>query len=115
MYFKAIHLNGSLLNDRNLRVSRAVNRPKQTLTVLEKKKKTGPFKSKGAASASKKKSFTKMSKAKQKGVTEESYQGTHIRKKSDKHKRTNKWLNKSEKRKNIISKKLAMPTKPNKI
>ena len=92
-------------------MSRAVSRPKQTVTLVEKKKKTGPFKSKGGASMPKKKLVTKISKTKQKGLTEQSYQGAQIRKNKDKHKRINKRFNKNEKRKNMISKKLAMPKK----
>lgn len=108
---KAIHLNGSLLNNRSLRVSRAVNRPKQTLTVMEKKKKLGPFKPKAEMTAMKKKSFSKITKKKQKGLTEQSYQGTQIRTNKDKPNKSNKRLNKIEKKNTINSKKLTLPKK----
>ena len=100
------------MNDRKLRVSRAVNRPKQTLTVLEKKKKLGVFKGKTEMTALKKKSFTKITKKKRKGLTEQSYQGTQIRRsKEDKQKRSNKKLSTIEKKNNINSKKLTLPKK----
>ena len=98
-----------MLNDRSLRVSRAVNRPKQTLTQIEKKKTSGPFKPKSGPNLINK-SFSKISKKKQRGLTVESYRGTQIGNK-EKLKKTKKAFNRNEKRKNIISKKLTLPKK----
>ena len=99
-----------MLNDRSLRVSRAVNRPKQTLTQIEKKKASGPFKPKSDSNLTNNKSFSKISKKKQRGLTVESYRGTQIGNKQ-KLKKTKKAFNKNEKRKNIIRKKLTLPKK----
>ena len=51
-----------------------------------------------------------MSKTKQRGTAEGSYQGSQIKNK-EKRKRNTKKLNKNERRKNMISKKLAVPKK----
>ena len=99
------------MNERAVRVSRAVNRPKQTLTLTEKNNKLGPFKPKAEINKPRKKSFSKISKKKQKNLTEKSYQGTQIRKNKDKQKNSKRKLNRNEKRKTIISKKLNLPKK----
>lgn len=106
-------MNGSLLNERAIRVSRAVNRPKQTLTLTEKKNKLGPFKPKAENSLKFKKSFSKISKKTQKNLTEQSYQGTQIQNKKERQKNSKRKLNRNEKRKTIISKKLSLPKKKN--
>merc|ERR1719150_923122 len=88
---KAIKMNGSKLNDRCLRVTRAVNRPKKTVTLLEKKTKLGVFKPKTDNKGHKKKSFLKESK--------------------EKKNKSKKKFNKNERRKSTISKKLSQPKK----
>ena len=106
-------MHGSLLNERAIRVSRAVNRPKPTLTLTEKKNKLGPFKPKAERNTPMKKSFSKISKKKQKNLTVQSYQGAQIRNNKDKQKKSKRKLNRNEKRKTIISKKLSVPKKTN--
>jgi len=106
---KAIKLNGTLLNDRSLRVTRAVNRPKKTVTVLEKKTKLGVFKPKTDKQGFKNKTFLKVSKEKQKKLTSHSYQGTQIKNNKDRKNKSKKKFNKNERRKSTISKKLTQP------
>jgi nucleolar protein 12 len=107
---KAVRLNGTLLNERALRVSRAVNRPKKTITLMEKKTSLGVFKPK-TDRGQKKKSFLKVSKEKQKSLTSLSYQGRKINKSNDKKTKSKKKFNKNERRKSTISKKLSQPKK----
>jgi len=111
---KAIKMNGSKLNDRSLRVTRAVNRPKKTVTLLEKKTKLGVFKPKTDNKGHKKKSFLKVSKEKQKRLTSQSYQGKQMnnsKENKEKKNKSKKKFNKNERRKSTISKKLSQPKK----
>lgn len=107
-------MNGSKLNDRSLRVTRAVNRPKKTVTLLEKKTKLGVFKPKTDNKGNKKKSFLKVSKEKQKRLTSQSYQGKQMnntKENKEKKNKSKKKFNKNERRKSTISKKLSQPKK----
>ena len=99
-----------MLNERSLRVTRAVNRPKKTITLLEKKTKLGVFKPK-TDKGLKKKSFLKVSKEKQKSLTSHSYQGKQIKDNKERKNKSKKRFNKNERRKSTISKKLSQPKK----
>ena len=96
------------MNERSIRVSRSVNRPKQTITLIEKKKVSGPFKPKGGKpAAAGKVTVTKVGK-KHKLTSTQAYQGARIEKNPDRKKfgKKARW-NKDDRKKNINSKILA--------